>query len=141
MTIYEGSSRASVNRIAKFEKHSKESISSGQDDKQNEIAHLSSKSEDRPREYKHYVFIRNERLEEKMFNHNASIRVDPVAPSEIAFSVSTSAGKRNLDVNEPIVFSEVMTDIGSGYNESEDIYTVPMSGVYTLTWTTVSDAH
>ncbi|XP_060068273.1 uncharacterized protein LOC132548425 [Ylistrum balloti] len=108
----------------------KDSVSSFEDENTNiEITYLSTED---PREY--------DQQEKKMIEHEPSIRVSPIVTQGVAFCVSLSKGA-TLHVNEVIVYSTVMTDIGRGYNQHDGIYIVPKSGVYVFTWTTVSSLH
>ncbi|XP_021353120.1 uncharacterized protein LOC110450160 [Mizuhopecten yessoensis] len=73
--------------------------------------------------------------------HTHLARVSPAATHGIAFCVSVNTATVNLHVNEVIIYDNVMTDIGSGYNQHDGIFTVPESGMYVFTWKTVSYLH
>ncbi|OWF50144.1 uncharacterized protein LOC110450870 [Mizuhopecten yessoensis] len=65
-------------------------------------------------------------------------RVTPKAT--IAFHVALSSNK-DVTIDVVVVYDLETLDQGNGYNPREGFYTVPESGTYVLTWTTICYVH
>jgi hypothetical protein len=56
----------------------------------------------------------------------------------IAFYASMSHTEYNPGPHHTLIFDEVVTNLGNGYNKHTGFFTPPVSGVYVFTWTTFS---
>ena len=52
-----------------------------------------------------------------------------------AFNAQESYGHANPTTGQTVQFNVETLDIGSGYNNRTSVYTAPMAGTYTFTWT------
>lgn len=53
----------------------------------------------------------------------------------VAFSAQLTHTITNLGSGQAIIFDQKITDFGNNYDNSDGIFTVPVSGYYVFTWT------
>ncbi|XP_052800886.1 uncharacterized protein LOC128231532 [Mya arenaria] len=62
------------------------------------------------------------------------------ASGEVAFHAHMRASKC-LGAHEVFIFDVEMTDLGSGYNNNDGIFDVPVAGIYVFTFTIYAEQH
>ena len=58
--------------------------------------------------------------------------------TEVVFYANLLNDWQNPPIDRTIVFDNVLTNVGDGYNEFSGLFTAPSSGVYFFTWTIYS---
>ncbi|XP_052074093.1 uncharacterized protein LOC127711976 [Mytilus californianus] len=58
----------------------------------------------------------------------------PVQLSSVAFYAQLSISEQNIGKHHPIVFDNVILNVGNGYNKHSGTFTAPSSGIYVFTF-------
>ena len=58
---------------------------------------------------------------------------------QYAFFATMSSDKENLPVNSVVVFDRASLNVGEAYDETTGKFTCKVDGLYTFSWTTLSD--
>ena len=59
----------------------------------------------------------------------------------MAFCAYMAAPEHSPSLHHILLFDTVKTNLGSAYNSNSGMFTAPVDGVYTFTWTIFSEVH
>lgn len=68
-------------------------------------------------------------------------RLSPEPASAVAFYAYMSASEPNPSLHHALIFNEVKTNVGGGYNQFSGMFSAPSSGLYVFTWTIYTGNH
>lgn len=68
-------------------------------------------------------------------------RLSPEPASAVAFYAFMSASEPNPSLHHALIFNEVKTNVGGGYNQFSGMFSAPSSGLYVFTWTIYTGNH
>lgn len=64
-----------------------------------------------------------------------------LSPEPVAFYAYMYASEPNPSLHHALIFDEVKTNVGSGYNQFSGVFTAPSPGLYVFTWTIYAGNH
>lgn len=64
-----------------------------------------------------------------------------LSPEPVAFYAYMSASEPNPSLHHALIFDEVKTNVGGGYNQFSGMFTAPSPGLYVITWTIYTGDH
>lgn len=70
--------------------------------------------------------------------HSRKVRL---SPELVGFYAYMSSAEQSPSVHHTLIFDEVKTNAGGGYNQFSGMFTAPSSGLYVFTWTIYTGNH
>lgn len=64
-----------------------------------------------------------------------------LTPEPVVFYAYMSNSEPNPSIHHALIFNEVKTNVGGGYNEFSGMFSAPSSGLYVFTWTIYTGDH